>query len=455
MKKIIATAAAFVLGVSTLSAAQDTNAGVDDLLKKVREGRDSESAQHKAREKEFMSKKAQQAKMLEDERATQARLERESTRLERAKAQNEQKITQLIAQRRDRLGQLQELFGVLQQGAGDLKAIIETSHISVDNAGRMERLQTLIDKSGETSELPTLDEIRIWPTEMIREMIESGRVVTFSHDVKRSDGTTETIDLTRIGDYGFVGNGKYYQLKPGSVVSELPRQPAGRFLENIGPFQDASGGVADLGVDPSRGQILEMEVQKATWEERIEQGGPVGYITLGLGVIGVTLAIIQWIYLFLVGQKVRSQIRSSEPKTNNPLGRVLAVYHNNKSVDVETLELKLDEAILKETPALERFLTVVKLISAVAPLFGLLGTVTGMIETFQAITLFGTGDPSMMANGISMALVTTVEGLTVAIPTLMLHSFVAGSSKRIIHVLEEQSSGIIAVHAEEENKNAG
>ncbi len=455
MKKILTTIAVAVLGVSTFSVAQDSNAGVDDLLKKVQEGRVSESAAHKQRERQFLANQATQQKALTDERATQARLERESTRLEKTKADNEQKIAQLVELRRERLGQLQELFGVLQQGAGDLKAIIETSHISVDHTGRLERLQTLIDKAGETSELPTIDEIRIWPTEMVREMIESGKVVTFQHAVRRSDGTTETIDLTRVGDYGFVGEGNYYELKNGGVVAELPRQPASRFLDEIGPFQSATSGVANLGIDPSRGQILAMEVQRATLEERIEQGGPVGYITLGLGVIGVFFAIVQWVYLFFVGQKVRSQIRSSEPKTNNPLGRVLAVYHNNKTVDVETLELKLDEAILKETPALERFLTLVKLISAVAPLFGLLGTVTGMIETFQAITLFGTGDPAMMANGISMALVTTVEGLTVAIPTLMLHSFVSGSSKRIIHVLEEQSAGIIAVHAEEENQNAG
>ena len=104
---------------------------------------------------------------------------------------------------------------------------------------------------------------------------------------------------------------------------------------------------------------------------------------------------------------------------------------------------------------MERFLTLIKLISAVAPLFGLLGTVIGMIETFQAITLFGAGDPTIMAAGISTALMTTVLGLVVAIPTLLLHAFVAGASKSVIHVLEEQSAGIIAVHAEEEKSGAG
>jgi biopolymer transport protein ExbB len=119
-------------------------------------------------------------------------------------------------------------------------------------------------------------------------------------------------------------------------------------------------------------------------------------------------------------------------------------------VDVETLELKLDEAILKNTPALERFLTMIKVLAVVAPLLGLLGTVTGMINTFQAITLFGTGDPKLMANGISQALVTTMEGLWVAIPLTFLHALVASRSRSIINTLEEQAAGIVAVHAEKQ-----
>jgi biopolymer transport protein ExbB len=113
------------------------------------------------------------------------------------------------------------------------------------------------------------------------------------------------------------------------------------------------------------------------------------------------------------------------------------------------LELKLDEAILKEMPALERFITLIKLIAAIAPLMGLLGTVTGMILTFQSMTLFGAGDPTVMAGGISQALMTTVLGIVVALPMLFLHSIVNSMSQRVVHTIEEQSAGIIAVHAEQ------
>jgi len=439
-------------GFSAAATAQDSMA---DLLNKVRQGRASESEEHKKRESEFMQRRDQQQRLLQEERQTQKRLERESARLEETRRNNEAEITRQLEIRRERLGQLSELFGVLQQSAGDAKSVISTSHISIDNEGRMDEIDNLIRKSTESSELPTLDDIRAWPAQMMLEMIGSGEVVTFDHTIRNVAGNAETVALTRIGDFGLVGDGKYFELKPDGTVHELIRQPSGRFTGTIGDFESATSGIIALGMDPTRGQLLGLEVDKPTIEERLAQGGPIGYITLSLGFIGVLIALFQWAYLWGVSGKVKKQIRDETANVNNPLGRVLSVYENNRSVDVETLELKLDEAILKETPPLERFLTIIKLISAVAPLMGLLGTVIGMIETFQAITLFGTGDPSKMAGGISAALMTTVEGLVVAIPTLFLHSFVSGSSKGVIHVLEEQSAGIIAVHAEKEHANAG
>jgi len=451
MKKIITSAAllAFSLSAAPLTA-QD--ASMSDLLNKVRNGRASESEEHKKREAEFQRAKEQQEQLLAQEKQTQRRLERESARLEETRRNNEQEITRQLEIQRERLGQLSELFGVLQQAAGDAKSVISSSHVSIDNPGRMAEIDTLVEKASNDAELPTLAEIRAWPAQMVMEMVGSAEVVTFDHEVRDTQGNTQTVPLTRVGDFGLVSGGKYYTLdtKNGSV-NELVKQPSSRFTGTIAPFEAASSGLLALGIDPTRGQLLSLEVEKPGIEERLEQGGTIGYITLALGAIGVILAIFQWLYLLGVNGKVKKQIRSETANTNNPLGRVLAVYENNKSVDVETLELKLDEAILKETPALERFLTIIKLISAVAPLFGLLGTVTGMIETFQAITLFGTGDPSQMAGGISAALMTTVEGLVVAIPTLLLHSFVSGASKSVLHVLEEQSAGIIAVHAEKEN----
>lgn len=203
-----------------------------------------------------------------------------------------------------------------------------------------------------------------------------------------------------------------------------------------------------MAVDPSRGNLLSLVIQSPSLLEQVSFGGGVGYTILVMGLIGVIIALYRLVVLQSVGRKMAAQKKSSTASTDNPLGRIFAAYESNQNVSPATLELKLDEMIMRETPKLERFQGIVKVIAGVAPLMGLLGTVVGMIKTFQTITLFGTGDPKLMADGISQALVTTVEGLIVAIPLVFLHSLVAGRSKELIEVLEEQSAGLIARLAE-------
>ena len=151
--------------------------------------------------------------------------------------------------------------------------------------------------------------------------------------------------------------------------------------------------------------------------------------------------------LTMTGAAVNSQLKSGEANANNPLGRVLLVSQENPNMDTETLELKMAEAVLKETPKLESGLTLLKIIAAVAPLMGLLGTVTGMIITFQAITIFGAGDPKAMA-AVFLALDHYRIGSLVAIPTVLLHTVVNGRAQKVIHILNEQATGIVAERAE-------
>jgi biopolymer transport protein ExbB len=235
-------------------------------------------------------------------------------------------------------------------------------------------------------------------------------------------------------------------------ISMLGREADGHYRASISAFNKASAGeVVALYVDPTRGSLLRLNTQKATFQERYEAGGTVGYIITGVLALGLILALERLITLTLVTGGIRKQLRdTSKPNTSNPLGRILKVYEDNKSADVENLELKLDEATLRELPRIERNVNVIKILAAIAPLLGLLGTVVGMIETFQQITLFGTGDPKIMAGSISMALVTTAEGLIAALPLIFVHSIVAAKSKSVLHIIDEQTAGIIATHAEKE-----
>ncbi len=243
--------------------------------------------------------------------------------------------------------------------------------------------------------------------------------------------------------------GKYLQWKDDAQkLIELGREPAARYQSTVADLEEATEGVVRFAVDPARGSILGMLVQTPNFEEQIQAGGPIGYAIIVLGSTTFLMALLRMIYIFLVSRAVDSQVKNDQPSEKNPLGRVLLVYEENKESDTETLELKLDEAILRETARAERFSWLIKVVAAVAPLMGLLGTVTGMIKTFQMITLFGAGDPKYMASGISEALVTTMLGLCVAIPLVLLHSIVSSMSKRVVDVLEQQSAGLVAARAE-------
>lgn len=428
---------------------------LDELLEMVKQGAYKESQENKRREREFARDKSKQASLLGNARNTQKREERRSDRLEAEFKANEGKISKLEDELSHELGALKELFGVLQQVSGDAKAVFNASLVSSQFPGREAYLNELIAKAS-SSELPTIDEIaQLW-YEVQREMTESGKIVRFTRDVQYPNGEIKSQEIVRVGPFNLISDGKYLEWRPKfQNVAVLPRQPKPRFLETAAGLQNATSGYEAFTVDISRGSILALLIQDPSILERIDQGGIIGYIIIyGLGPLSLLLIIISGLALVVTRGKVKSQIRSDVVKENNPLGRVLSVYETNKEVDVETLELKLDEAILKEIPPLERFLTMIKVIAAISPLMGLLGTVTGMINTFQAMTLFGTGDPKLMAGGISQALVTTVLGIVVALPTLFLHSIVAGWSRGIIHTLEEQSAGIIAVHAEQGQKGS-
>ncbi|MBE1299940.1 MAG: energy transducer TonB [Alteromonadaceae bacterium] len=434
---------------ATSAMAQNKNLDLDALLKQLEEGKFQQSQQNQAREAEFKGKVAEQDRMIAEATQTRDNEVARSERLETQFEENEFKIADLQEALGKRLGSLKELFGVLQQVSGDTKNKFQNSVISAEIPGRGVFLDELAQSMGKASKLASIEEIeRVW-FEMQREMTQAGKVVKFTTDVVEADGTKVNKEVVRVGPFALVADGKYLDYNPATgTVAELIRQPAARYGQTTSDLQASNGEFVQFGLDPTGGSILGLLVQAPNLQERIEQGGPVGYTILAVGAVGFLLAIIQLINLTFIGMKVNKQAKSNVVKEDNPLGRVLKVKEKYPEADVEALELHLTEAILGELPRLSRFLTIVKIISVVAPLMGLLGTVTGMINTFQAITLFGTGDPKLMAGGISTALVTTVLGLVVAIPTTLLYAFLNTRNKAIVSVLQEQSSGVIAERAE-------
>ena len=297
---------------------------------------------------------------------------------------------------------------------------------------------------------PSIEEIQSLWLLLQEEMTEAGKVRLFEAPVITADGTAQPAQVLRVGTFSAYREGDFLRYVPETgELLVLSRQPAARYRSAAREFAGVSDGMAPVTVDPTRGSLLGMLSYTPSLRERIEQGGVIALIILGLGAIGLLLSLWRGIYLSVTSLRIRRQMGDvGNPRASNPLGRVLLAVKGVSLDEEELLQLALDEAVLLELPALERGNGVIKLLAATSPLLGLLGTVTGMILTFQAISLFGTGDPKLMAGGISQALVTTVLGLVVAIPLLFSHSVIAYVSRALIQRLDEQCAGVLARTAE-------
>lgn len=451
MKKLTQFVSLVILAITATSAFAQQATSLDELLKTLEQGKIAQSQQNTAREAEFSAKKSEQNRLLAEAKGTRDNEITVSADLEAQFQNNEIQLANKSDALNKRMGELKELFGVLQQVAGDTKSKFETSVVSAQIPDRGQFLDEFAQSMGSSSKLASIEDIeRLW-FELQREMTESGKVHKFNRNVVLANGESANTEVVRVGGFNLVSDGKYleYVDETGSVA-ELMRQPSSRYLSSASELTSSTSGVVPFALDPTGGSILGLLVQAPNIKERVDQGGSVGYVILGIGLIGLLLGIERFITLMLIGSKVNRQLKSTTASNNNPLGRVMLVQDENKHADTETLELKLSERILKEVPVLTSRLTFIKIISVVAPLIGLLGTVVGMINTFQAITLFGTGDPKLMAGGISQALVTTVLGLVVAIPMVFVSTILNTRSRSIINILQQQSAGILAERAESE-----
>lgn len=396
------------------------------------------------REEEFLNARDRQRELL-DEAKHRLKLEEErSVRLQKAFENNEKILEEIGETLRIRIGNFGELFGVVRQVAGEAIATVKNSLVSVQYPGREESLAEL----AETRNLPSIDQMKDLIVIMLEEMTKSGNVERFKSKVILPGGSITDAEIVRVGVFNAITENFFLKFIPETQsLQVLARQPARRFRSLADDLYDLDEGYTTMAVDPSRGQILGLLIQAPGIGERINQGGFVGYVIIFIGLLGLALSAWRLKLLKDEGDAINRQLASNAISDDNALGRILSVHDRNQGIDPESLELKIDEAILREVPKLERFHSIIKVFAAVAPLLGLLGTVVGMIVTFQALTLFGTGDPKLMAGGISQALVTTMLGLIVAIPLVFLHSVLTSWSGTLIEILEEQSAGLIARNA--------
>jgi biopolymer transport protein ExbB len=452
-----AAAAVILLGLFSNTAFAVT---YEEIMAKLREAREAEAALIVERENEFREKLEEQQRLVNE--ATRLRNEAEalSTRLDNQYTANEARIEELNSLLTINQGNLGELFGVTRQIAGDAAGQLANSLNNtqiVTPAGEENRVDFLRRIAAATA-LPSLRELESLWFSLMEEMQADSQVVRYTTPVLQTDGvTTEPTEVVRIGSYGAMSDNGYLGYLPGqNILFQLSRQPADAWMmdaaEDIMNNTQGTGYMPAM-VDMSRGALLGLYVERPGPWERVTEGEVVGYVIVAVGVIGCIVAALQYLYLFYTKATVSAQLKKlHQPQKNNPLGRMLlsASATSGGAADTmpEVVEMRISEAVLREIPKLERFQAFLRLAVAAGPLLGLIGTVIGMIITFESITASGSSDPKLMAEGIGQAMIATVLGLGIAIPLLFLNAGLVSLSRSVVSVLEEQSTRLLASRLE-------
>jgi biopolymer transport protein ExbB len=444
-----ALGAAVLLGTVSLALAAPASAqSLNDVLARVKQEAGQMSAEDTARLEQFRKDRASQAASMDSARGALAAAEGRARALSAQFDANEAQLSALEAQVSEQAGDFQELLGQFRSAAGATMPEIANSFANFDYKDRVDGIAEI----AEARVLPNRAQLERLPKAMLQEMIAQSEVKNFTAPVNGigEGGSIAEAELVRVGVFtAATTNGRFVEVKRGergeSFLEVFKTQPSGPFSGAMTKLARASDGdVVKAPVDPSKGNLFGILGELPGLSDRLAQGGPVGGVIAFLAAIGILLGFYKIFTLFTTGGAMRATAKSRKAGTGNPLARVFEVYENNRSRDIETLELKLDEQILRESPRLERGIDIIKVFAAVAPLLGLLGTVIGMIITFTAITIYGAGDPKLMAGGISVALMTTVFGLVAAIPLLLIHAIVSSMARTNQQLLDEQAAGLVA-----------
>ena len=416
---------------------------LDLLVESVKTTASIRASEDRARLNKFLSDKNKQQALLDNMKYRLTLEERRSERLTKEYEDNDAQLSDLEEQLTLKLGSFGELFGIVRQTAGESKGQFMLSLTNIEFPDRIEFLGDLAERK--SLDLPTTEELeRLW-YEILNELNQSGKIKSYNTDILTKSGELVNQDVMRIGVFNSVSNGDYLNLvTEQNLLEYLAKQPERSIRRSVKKLQN-SDDYREVFIDPTRGSLLTKLIDRDTWLERINAGGFVGYVIIIILILGLTMGVLRFKFLDEETKSINKELETNNFSDDSILGKLNSIYSQYSGNNPEDLESQLEDILAKATPPLEKNLSVIKLLAAVAPLLGLLGTVIGMIETFQAITLFGTGDPKLMAGGISQALVTTMLGLIAAVPLLFVHNILDSRSRAISQIYEEQAIGLLAL----------
>ena len=449
--KALAAAAMFGAGalVSALPATAQV-ASLNDVLDAVRRDSNALTQENEQRLQAFRRETAEQQASMSTLRAELNAANGRGQALANQVAATEGELADARAQISELAGDFSLLHGQFREASQQVMPVIRNSLASAEYPGRADGLAEV----AQSTALPTREELDRLPKAILQEMIAQSEVKAFEAPVQQigPDGETQVKTVFRVGVFNAVTTDGYrfVEMNDGNL-SAFAKDPPGNFSSAMRALVNAGDtDVVKAPIDPSKGTLFDTYGKLPTFQDRIDAGGTVGYVIIALGIIGVILGLFKLVSIILMTGAMNSSAKKKEAGSGNPIARVFAVYEEHRKDGLETLEMKLDEQILKESPKIDRFNDILKVLASVAPLLGLLGTVIGMIVTFTAITIYGAGDPQLMADGISQALMTTVMGLCAAIPLLLIHAVCSAASRSAAQLLDEQAAGLVAERSEQE-----
>ncbi len=412
-----------------------------ELVEKIRREGVAERAHQEERLRRFLAEHDRRHKLVDELKAEVAKTKARAEALRARLDEGEKRLAELDAKWKDAAGDLEELFSQARQDASAVKALLNDSLVNCQKPGRLKFLDQLTRPRHQAS-LEDLNQL--WDV-LLDEIAEAGRVVRLTAPVVSPDGSEHSRTVVRVGVFDAIAQGRYLRYLSGSErLLDPVQQPPDRFRRLAASLEQAQTGLHRVALDPSRGALLALVAQTPGWLDRwLHQGGVVGYLIIALGAAGLVIVLWRYGSLIVTERRIITQKPKPEPRLDNPIGRLRQALTERKGSQTgsdETLAVYLDELVQHELGRLYRGLHTLSTFATIAPLLGLLGTVLGMIETFDAIALFGTGDPKLMSSGISLALVTTEQGLTVAIPLLVAHSFLRGRAERIAAQITEEGA---------------
>ena len=439
MKKIL-NISLFAFLISFNLSAQDVveltddeirNIEINELLELVKTNKSIFLNEDNKRLNSFITKVSDRQALLDDAKTKLANEIDRNINLETSFEQNEKTLAELEEKLEIKVGVLGELFGVTRQYAGELLAASENSVVFYEFPNRPEVLKDIGQEK-----VHNLDQLENLWISYFDEIVAGSEIKNFEATITSPNGENIVGEVTRYGLFSASYDGKF--VKPVSSLDSfqlLAKQPEKTFTKTLSKHKRADE-YTNLAIDPTRGFLLSLYLDKANWFERIAQGKSIGFVIIFIGFIGLAFSIFKIIRLREYSNEVLNN------KSDNIPSQMESLIKDGTSR--ESKENIIDEFIINYSGKIEWGNNWVKFFAAVAPLLGLLGTVIGMIETFQAITLFGTGDPKQMAGGISQALVTTMLGLIVAAPLLGMYTYLSEKTESIVQVLEEKASYILS-----------